>query len=144
MWADTLLTLERAHLQRLAVWAAGCVIVGTLLLAWLAWRKTQAPLLKHFAIQTAAWGAVDIALCLWAWRGLALRDYAAALQLMNFLWLNIGLDAGYVLVGTTLAVASWQLGAKAAGIGAGIGVVVQGLALMLLDVRLIVSIGPFQ
>ena len=144
MWADTLLTLEHAHLQRLALWGGGCLLIGTLLVAVLAWRKTNAPLLQHFAIQTAAWGAVDVALCIGAWRGLALRDYAAALQLMNFLWLNVGLDVGYVLVGATLAIVSWRLGAKAAGIGAGIGIVVQGLALMLLDGRLIVSIGPFQ
>ena len=144
MWADTLLTLERGHLVRLALWGGGCLLVGALILAWLTWQTSRAPLLKHFAMQTAAWGAIDLAMCYWGWHTVALRDYAAALQLMNFLWLNVGLDAGYVMLGATLAITSWRLGAKAAGIGAGIGIGVQGLALMLLDVRLIVAIGPFQ
>ena len=144
MWADTLLALERGHLERLGVWGAGSVLLGTLMLAWLTFRRVSAPLLKHFAVQTAAWGAVDLAICVWGWQGLALRDYAGAQRLVNFLWLNIGLDAGYVLVGVTLAVACWRLGPKPAGIGAGLGIIVQGLALWLLDVRLVAMIGPLQ
>jgi hypothetical protein len=144
MWADTLLALERGHLERLAVWGGSSVLLGTLLVAWLAWRRIAAPLLQHFAIQTAAWGAVDVALCAWAWRGLTLRNYAAAQQLVNFLWLNIGLDVGYVLLGATLAITCWRLGPRPAGIGAGLGIILQGLALFLLDVRLVVLIGPLQ
>lgn len=144
MWADTLLALERGHLERLGVWGAGSVLLGTLMLAWLTFRRVSAPLLKHFAVQTAAWGAVDLAICVWGWQGLALRDYAGAQRLVNFLWLNIGLDAGYVLVGVTLAVACWRLGPKPAGIGAGLGIIVQGLALWLMDVRLVAMIGPLQ
>jgi len=144
MWADTLLVLERGHLLRLALWGGASVLIGTLLLGSLIIRRADAPLLRHFAIQTAAWGAVDLVICASSWRGLALRDYAGAQALLNFLWLNTGLDAGYVAVGITLAVAAWRWGAKAGGIGAGLGVIVQGLALLLLDVRLIVVIGPMQ
>lgn len=144
MWADTLLALERGHLFRLTLWGGGSMLLGTLLLVLLAWRHTEAPLLKHFAIQTALWGAVDVALCVWGWRVLALRDFGGAQQLVSFLWLNTGLDLGYVMLGATLSLASWRLGPRPAGIGAGVGIILQGLALFLLDVRLITLIGPLQ
>ena len=92
MWADTLLSLERGHLIRLALWAGACVLSGTSLLVWLMVRRTTAPLLRHFAMQTAAWGAVNLAIVAWAWRGLAFRDFAGTQRLLNVLWLNTGLD----------------------------------------------------
>jgi hypothetical protein len=144
MWADTLLVLERGHVLRLALWGAGSVFIGTMLLAWLAWRRTAAVFLQHFAVQTAAWGAVDLLICLWGSRGLALRDFAGAQKLVSFLWLNTGLDVGYLLVGITLAVACWRLGPRLGGIGAGVGIMVQGIALALLDLRLILLIGPLR
>ncbi len=144
MWADTLFELERGHLLRLALWGGASVLVGTLLFAVIMLRRLEAPLLRHFAIQSAAWGVVDVIICLSAWRGLALRDYAGAQKLLNILWLNTGLDVGYVAVGATLALTAWRWGARAGGIGAGIGVVVQGMALFLLDLRLLLVIGPMQ
>jgi hypothetical protein len=71
VFADALLALERAHLARLLVWGAGSVLAGTSLLALVAVRRAAgpAPLLWHFAVQTAAWGAVDLALALWAGAG---------------------------------------------------------------------------
>jgi hypothetical protein len=144
MWADTLLVLERGHLERLAIWGGASVLLGTLLLAWLTVRRIAAPLARHFAIQTAAWGAVDLAICAWAYRGLGLRDFASAQRLVSFLWLNIGLDVGYMMLGATLAIACWRLGPKPAGIGAGVGILLQGAVLWLLDVRLVALIGPMQ
>ena len=133
MFADTLLQLERAHLVRLLAWGALSVLLGSALLAvCLASRRTS-PLLFHFAIQTAAWGAIDLALAAVAWRGLHLRDLAGALSLDRLLWLNIGLDVGYVAVGVTLAVVGWRLTRSLALAGAGIGVVMQGLGLFVLD-----------
>jgi len=58
--------------------------------------------------------------------------------------LNAGLDAGYNMLGATLALASWRLGPRPGGIGAGVGIVLQGTALLLLDVRLLVLIGPLR
>lgn len=144
MWADSLLALERGHLLRLAVWGGMSVVVGTLLITMLVVRRAHAPFAKQFAIQTAAWGGIDLAICAWGWNGLALRDYAAATKLVNFLWLNTGLDAGYVMLGATLALACWKLGPKMGGIGAGVAIIVQGIALLLLDLRLIFAIGTFQ
>lgn len=136
MWADTVLAAEEAHLLRLAAWAALSVLVGTGLLVVLVRRAAPSALLRHFAIQTALWGAVDLVI-VWAARaGLHLRDLAAARSLERFLWFNCGLDVGYVAVGVTLAVAGWQLGRRLGAVGAGIGVVVQGLALLVLDLVL--------
>ena len=81
-------------------------------------------------------GAVDLAICAAAWRGLTLRDLTGAVALDRFLWFNIGLDVGYVAVGVTLAVVGWRLTRSLALIGAGIGVIVQGIALALLDLVL--------
>ena len=133
LFSDTLLALERAHLLRLGAWGAACVLLGSALLAALAVRRAGSPLLRHFAIQTAAWGAIDLAFVALGWRGLRLRDYESAASLDRFLWLNLGLDVGYVAVGVTLAVCAWTLGRRLGGVGAGIGVVVQGLALLALD-----------
>lgn len=144
MWADTLLSLERGHLQRLLLWAGVCLLGGTATLAWLRVRTIDAPMLRHFAIQTAAWGAVNAAIVAWAWRGLAYRDFAKAQSLVHILWLNTGLDVGYAAVGATLVILGWRWGRRFGAIGAGFGVVVQGLALALLDLRLILQIGPLQ
>lgn len=144
MWADSLLALERGHVLRLLAWAVACVFSGTLLFAYLTWRREAAPLLRHFAIQTAAWGAVIAAMSLLSWRGLALRDFAGLQRLLNLLWLNVGLNGGYVAVGVTIALLGWRLGRRAGLIGAGLGIIVQGLALLLFDMRLIGLIGPLR
>ena len=144
MWADTLLDLERGHLIRLLIWGILSTVSGTLLLAWLAWRRGAAELLRHFGIQTAAWGVVIAAVALWGWRALELRDFAGLQRLVNILWLNVGLGAGYAAVGATLALMGWNLGRRAGFVGAGLGILVQGLALMLLDLRLVAAIGPLR
>ncbi len=144
MWSDSLLVLERNHLLLLALWGATSTLAGTAILAWITLRRANAPLLRHFGIQTAAWGLVDLAICAWSLGSLIPRDFAGAQHLVNMLWLNTGLDAGYVAVGATIAVLAWQWGSRAGGIGAGAGIILQGLALLLLDVRLLTSIGPMQ
>lgn len=144
MWADTLLTYEQGHLLRLGVWAAISMLGGTVLLAVLTLRRLEAPLLKHFAIQTGAWGVVNALIALWAWRGLAMRDFAGTQKLLNILWLNTGLDLGYAAVGLTLVIVGWRWERRLGAVGAGLGVVLQGLALALLDLRLIVLIGPLR
>jgi hypothetical protein len=140
MWADALLALERTHLLRLALWGGASVLLGTMLLTLLILRRQPSPLLRHFAIQTAAWGAVDLAIAAWARSGLALRDLDGATRLVNVLWLNVGLDVGSAGVGLTLSLAAWRLGPRWGGVGAGIGVIVQGLALAVLDLVLLVEI----
>lgn len=135
-FASDLLEYEKLHLLKLAVWGGLSVLAGSALIALLRWRRLESPLLLHFGIQTLAWGAIDLLIVGWAQRGLELRDRAAAVSLDRFVWLNIGLDIGYVLVGLTLAILGWRLGRRLGLVGAGLGVVVQGLALVVLDLQL--------
>lgn len=139
-WADTLLDVERLHVLKLFVWGALSIGVGTALLAFLRVRRVDSVLLQHFAIQSAAWGVIDIAIAVWARQGLALRDLASAVALDRFVWLNVGLDIGYVAVGVTLALTGWKLGRRLGLVGAGTGVIVQGCALTLLDLQLAAAI----
>jgi hypothetical protein len=136
MWADTLLSAERALLLRLLAWGALSVLTGTAILAWLRLRRRSSLLLEHFAIQMAAWGALELAFVALSWRALAPRDLSGATRLDRLLWLNAGLDVGYVLVGVVLAVTGWRLERRLGVVGAGLGVVVQGAALLLLDLIL--------
>ena len=140
MWSDTLLLAERAHLVRLLAWGAASVIAGTAMLLVVVVRQGApggSPLLTSFAIQCAAWGAIDLLIAGFAWRGLAPRDIDGATKLDRLLWLNTGLDVGYVGVGIALAAVGWQLGRRLGLVGAGLGVVVQGLALFVLDAHFI-------
>lgn len=136
MWADTLLATERAHLIRLIVWGGVSLLVGSALLGLLRMRGHRSALLDHFGIQTAAWGALILALALAGLQRLELRDLAGATRLDRFLWLNIGLDTGYVMVGITLLVLGWRVTRRLGLVGAGLAVVVQGSALALLDLVL--------
>lgn len=136
MWADTLQSAERLHLLRLLVWGATSVLTGTALLAWLRTGAKRSELLRHFAIQSSAWGLVDSLIALGMMSAIPLRDIHSATRLDRILWLNIGLDTGYVMAGLVLVVAGWRLGKRLGLVGAGIGVIVQGLALAVLDLVL--------
>lgn len=136
MWADTLEALERTHLLRLIIWGAASILAGTALMAVLASKKRSSPLLKHFGIQCAAWGCIEILLGAVFLAQVGPRDLSAATRLDRLLWLNIGLDIGYVVAGVVLAAVAWRLAKSLAALGAGIGIVVQGLALAVLDLVL--------
>jgi hypothetical protein len=135
MWSDTLLLAERAHLSRILLWGGASVVAGSLVLALLVIRRVSSPLLLHFAIQTAAWGTIDLCIAGLARRGLTERDIGGATRLDRFIWFNNGLDVGYVAVGLTLAIVGWHLGRRLGLVGAGMGIIVQGLALLVLDLR---------
>ena len=136
MWADTLLAAERAHVLRLLLWGGGSTLVGTALLAWLYMGRRRSALLEHFGLQTAAWGAAELAFAGVSRASLAPRDLAAATRLDRLLWLELGLDGGYLLVGLTLVALGWTLGRRLGVVGAGLAVAVQGVALALLHLLL--------
>lgn len=135
MFADTILDAERQHLVRLLLWAGLSILAGTLVFVMLAARRSRSPLLVHFAMQTAGWGVVIGAIAAVGWHGLHLRDLAGAARLERILWLNIGLDIGYVGIGLALAIAGRALARRMSVVGAGTAVVVQGLALLLIDLQ---------
>lgn len=136
MWADTLLAAERAHLLRLALWGGASLLIGTAVVAMLRIGRRRSSLLEHFSIQTAAWGAIELCMTLLGQQSLSLRDLAGATRLDRMLWLNIGLDLGYVFVGLALAVVGWRAMRRLGLVGAGLGVIVQGSALAVLDLLL--------
>lgn len=133
MWGDSLQLVEQQHLIRLMIWSEASILVGGVMLAILLWRRIDSPMLRHFAIQTAAWGGVALVIALLAWRRLEVRDHAAAVRLDRLTWLNIGLDIGYVAVGATLAATGWVAGRRLGAVGAGLAIVLQGAALTVLD-----------
>jgi hypothetical protein len=106
------------------------------------WRRRQGAALPfHLGVQSAAWGGVNLVIAWRAAAALSLRDHAGAVALDRFVWLNIGLDAGYALVGLTLIACGVWLARRPGLIGAGIGVVVQGGALAILDFVLANQVG---
>ena len=140
MFSDTLLQLEHGHLLRLAIWAHVSVLAGTLLLVWLARRGERSPLLFHFAVQTAAWGAFGVAMTVLRWHGLVLRDLTGAPRLDHLLWLTTGLDLGGMAVGATLAITGWRLSHHLGVVGAGLGIMVQCAALFALDAQFLAQL----
>ena len=134
-WSDSLLAFERVHLIRLIIWAASSIVAGTSLLAWTRVRRENSPLLSHFAIQNTAWGVLVLLASLWSMRGLDLRDLAAATALDRSVWFNSGLSAGVVALGVVLAGAGWRFGRRLGPVGAGLGIVVQGMALLVLHLQ---------
>ena len=140
MWADSLLVLERAHWLRVIVWAAASILAGTAILAWLRAGKRVSPLLQHFALQCAGWGCAEALLGLVLLQRSGVRDLASVTRLDRLLWLNIGLDCGYLMVGSVLIVLGGRLLRRPGYLGAGIGILVQGLALGVLDLALAAQI----
>ena len=136
MWADTLLAAEHAHILRLLLWGGGSAVAGTALLAWLHAGRRRSALLEQFGLQTAAWGAIEVAIAAIARLSMEPRDLASATRLDRLLWLELGLDGGYVLVGLTLLASGWLLGRRLGMVGAGLAVVIQGVALALLHLLL--------
>ena len=133
MWSDTLLAAERSHILRVMLWAVTSATLGTALLLIITVRRVVAPVVQWFATQALVWGLLELVVAATTWRSLAMRDVSGAARLDRLTWLHIGLDAGIVGIGLTLAVVAWLQGRRLAVIGAGLGVVVQGLGLLLLN-----------
>lgn len=140
MFADDLLRAEQMHLFRLLIWGGGSVLVGTLIFVVLAWRRPGATILRHFATQTVVWGVLEIGYVAVAWHGVRMRDLAGATRLDRLLWFNLGLDLGAVAVGATIGLLGWAQGRRLNLAGTGIGVIVQGAALFLINAQLVSAI----
>ena len=136
MFADSLLHAEQMHLFRLLIWGGGSVLIGTLVFVLVAWRRLETTMLRHFAAQMVIWGFLEIAYVAIAWQGLGLRDVSGATRLDRLLWMNLGLDAGAVATGVAVAAIGWFNGRRLGLAGAGVGVIVQAVALFLINAQL--------
>ena len=130
---------QRAHLWRVGAWGAANAAAGTALV--LLSDSNARPGRRAFGMQSAAWGAINVGI---AAIGLATgadapdRAWADALAAENryadILLVNLGLNVGYMAVGTTLlAVSGRGVSRPEAWRGHGSALVVQGLGLLVLD-----------
>lgn len=133
MWSDTLLAAERSHLIRIMLWAATSATLGTVFVTILTLRRLNAPIVFWFAVQTLVWGSLELVIAAARWQALAMRDVSAATRLDRLTWLVIGLDLGLIGVGASVAALAWQHGRRFSAFGGGLGVLVQGLGLLVLD-----------
>ena len=133
MWSDTLLAAERSHLIRVMMWAAASATLGTLFVAVLTLRRTNAPIVFWFGVQTLAWGSLELLVTATRWHAFTMRDVSAATRLDRLTWLAIGLDVGLIGIGVSTAVLAWRQRRSLGAVGGGLGVLVQGLGLLVLD-----------
>jgi hypothetical protein len=116
--------------RTLAILGASSVAIGGL-----AAVATPSPGVRAFGRQTAAWGAINLAIAgFGAWRAQAHPAVAAGLR--RTLLFNAGLDVTYVATGAHIASHRTTFGGRIApesARGHGLAVVGQGLALMVLD-----------
>jgi hypothetical protein len=137
---------ERDHLKRLGIWGVTNVVAGAGLLAMgspaVSPLEAPPPALRGYGIQSIGWGAVNLAIA-----GIGLvtspsdvdltREAALAAEDDNakVLWVNVGLDVGYMMAGGAL-VAAGTSGAQPAvdWMAHGTGIITQGLGLLVLDV----------
>lgn len=127
----------RAHLWRNMVWGVASAAGGTALA--LASDRDDHPTRWAFGVQTAIWGGIDIGIAavgLYLLRGPPEeRGVRATIDkerlFHDALLVNIGLDAGYMAVGTAMLIAA-DRGVDSADHwrGHGAAVVIQGAALM--------------
>ena len=145
MWADTLLAAERAHVMRVLVWALTCVLARTAVLAVLAVRRRSSPLLRAVAIQTSGGRVLEAKAAIVALVRLVPRDLSAAAQLDHHLWFETGLDVGCMAMGLMLVLATYGFtrGRRLGGIGAGLGIIVQGAVLLALDTRFLALVNRY-
>lgn len=137
MWADSILIAERHYVARTLAWAGMSIIAATAIMAVLAVRRIKSPVLSQFALQLAGWGLVLAAIAAVEWQGLHVRDLASATRLERATWARVGFDVGLVGVGGVLAAASRAFGRRLGGMGAGAGIALQGLALLVLDLQFV-------
>ena len=133
MWSDTLLAAERSHLIRVIIWAVTSAALGTTVVTIVVGRRMSAPIALWFAIQTLVWGSVELMIAAARWSALSMRDLSGATRLDRLTWFAIGLDVGIIAVGVTAVLIAGRFARNLRAVGGGLGVVAQGLGLLVLD-----------
>lgn len=103
-------------------------------------KRGHSPLLAAFATQLALWAVVIALVGGFELRQLTMRDLSSATRLERVTWARAGLDVGIVGMGAVLGGASHILARSPRGLGAAAAIVAQGLALLVIDLRLIAVI----
>lgn len=137
--ATALEEAKRDHLWRIAAWGGASVALGVGLLS--SGSRERTPRRFGFGVQSAAWGAINLGIV-----GVSLLSgepelpttLSGALSAENgwsdVLLVNLGLNVGYMGVGTALAIAAGQGLGRADEVRAhAYGVIVQGAGLFVLD-----------
>ena len=91
------------------------------------------PILVWFGIQSLAWGLVELVLAVIGFQGLAMRDVSGATRLDRLTWFTAGLDVGIIATGVAVIAVAWMFGRRLGGIGGGLGIVVQGLGMLVMN-----------
>lgn len=140
MWGDTLLEIQRVHVLRLLAWGALSIVAGTTILIVTMLRRTRPDLLRAFSIQCVIWGGAILAAAGWRYGALVIPDIAAAARLERMAWLQIGLFAGIMLTGAGIAITGWRVGRSLRATGTGVGMLLQGAALLVFDLLLVAQV----
>ena len=146
MWSDTLQQAERLHLLRLCVWGGLATLAGTALVVLAYTRAARPALVRRFGMICGTLGLVELIAGLFAYRNVPLRDIGGATRLDRVAWLQLGLFIGLMAVGVTLALASRVMKVASAEYpaaslaGAGVALVLHGLALATLELLLIAQV----
>jgi hypothetical protein len=133
MFADTLFAAERLHLVRLLSWGAISVLAGTVLLLLTSSARLRPQLLRSFAVQSLVWGALELILAGARFATLQMRDLSAASRLEHVSWMALGLYAGVAACGVAVATTGWRAARSLRTAGAGLGVFLQGIALLVIE-----------
>jgi len=137
VWADLVLSAERQHALDLLAWAALSLLMGTASLVITRTQRGQSALLRAFATQLAFWALALAAIGGAEWHHLAMRDLSSAARLERITWARAGFDAGIVGMGAVLGGAAYMLARSQRALGAAVAIATQGLALLIIDLRLI-------
>jgi hypothetical protein len=140
MFADTFLAAERLHVVSLLAWGAISVIVGTGLLFLTSAKRIRPDLLRSFAAQCAMWGALEIAVGSARYVMLEMRDLSGASRVERLGWIQVGLYIGMAASGIAIAATGWRTARSLRTAGAGLGVFLQGTALLVIELYFVAQI----
>lgn len=130
---------QRRALQPLLFWGIVSSILGALMLPFGGFTR-------HFGLQAAAWGVIDVLLAMAGRRRALLKAEALAEHSLDesaatheaerfrgILWFNAGLDVLYIVAGLFTAL---RFADRPDRRGMGVGITVQGVFLLLFDALL--------
>lgn len=140
MFADTFLAAERLHFIRLLSWGALGVVAGTVLLLLTTTSHLRPQLLRGFAMQCVLWGALELAVGAWGFASLHLRDLSSASRMERLGWMQLGLYIGIAACGAAIAATGWRTTRSLSSAGIGLGVFLQGVALLVIQLFFVAQI----